>query len=101
MLSTFNVKALTQSMSTKETFDNNVVDALTKLAEDVIDDVVMLACKMAKHRGSRTLDRGDIRFAFEKRFKLRVPTKMHGLKEGSVTVLPQPVASTANYKSCL
>ena len=88
-------------MSTKETFDNNVVDALTKLAEDVIDDVVMLACKMAKHRGSRTLDRGDIRFAFEKRFKLRVPTKMHGLKEGGVTVLPQPVASTANYKSCL
>ncbi len=88
-------------MTSKETFDNNVVDALTKLAEDVIDDVVMLACKMAKHRGSRTLEKGDIRFSFEKRFKLKVPTKLHGLKEGGVTVLPQPVASTANYKANL
>ena len=62
--------------------------ALTQLTEDVIEEVVAFACKMAKHRGARTLDKGDIKFAFEKRFKLKMPQKLHDQKQGSVAVLP-------------
>jgi len=58
------------------------------LAEDVVDDVVHLACKLAKHRGSRTLERNDIKFAFEKRFKLKIPSRITGAKESGMTVLP-------------
>jgi transcription initiation factor TFIID subunit TAF12 len=65
----------------------------------VVDDVVQLACRLAKHRGSRTLERNDIKFAFEKRFKLKIPSKMSGLKDSGVAVLPQPVLSTQNYKT--
>ena len=56
---------------------------------------------MAKHRGSRTLDKGDIKFAFEKRFKLKIPQKLHEHKQGMVAVLPQPISSTQNYKTNL
>ena len=43
------------------------------LADDIIDDVVEFACKLARHRGSNTLARGDVKLAFEKRFKVKVP----------------------------
>ena len=42
---------------------------------------------MAKHRGSQTLEKQDVKFAFEKRFKLKLPQKLHGLKENGVAVI--------------
>ena len=44
--------------------------ALSVLAEDILDDVVEFACRMAKHRGSQVLHRNDVRLAFEKRLKV-------------------------------
>lgn len=71
-------------MTKKETLDERVSNAISLLAEDVIEEVVVLACKMAKHRGSRTLQKGDIRFAFEKRFNVKTPVKLHGLSDSTI-----------------
>ena len=60
-----------------------------------------MACKLAKHRGSRTLERNDIKFAFEKRFKLKIPTKIGGMKDSGLHTLPQLPVSTQNYKTHL
>ena len=88
-MSTVNVKALCTTLTKKEQLDDRVAQALSQLGEDVVDDVVELACRLAKHRGSRTLERNDIKFAFEKRFKLKIPTKVSGSKESGLASLPQ------------
>lgn len=94
--------------------------ALSKLAETVIDDVIDFACRLAKHRGSNSLHRNDIRLAFEKRLKVRIPLKtqvpnqqnsaananhqsgMAATASANLPVsLPTPTVSTANYKSNL
>ena len=54
----------------KEELNDKVEKALCVLAEDILDDVVEFACKMAKHRGSQVLHRNDVRLAFEKRLKV-------------------------------
>ena len=55
--------------------DERVERALGRLLEDSVDDVVEFACRLAKHRGSRTLHRNDVRIAFEKRLKVKVPIR--------------------------
>lgn len=64
-----------QTLTKKETLDERVERALSVLAEDIVDDVVDFACRLAKHRGSNSLQRHDVRLAFEKRLKVRVPIK--------------------------
>lgn len=94
-----NIKQLCFNLSKKETLDDRVATALTQLAEDVIEDVVLLACKLAKHRGSNNLEKSDIKFAFEKQFKVKVPSRL--VKESNAPVLPIMLVSTANYKANL
>ena len=67
-----NIRALTQTLTKKETLDSKVEQALQKIAVDILDEVVDLGCRLANHRGSRTLHRNDLRVAFEKRLKHRV-----------------------------
>lgn len=70
-----NLKVLMSTLTKKETLDEKVERALTLVAEDVLDEVIDFACRLSKHRGSKSLHRNDIRLAFEKRLKVRVPTK--------------------------
>ena len=70
-----NLKAMTQTLTKKETLDDRVEKALCVLADDVLTDVIDFACRLAKHRGSKALHRNDIRVAFEKRFKVKLATK--------------------------
>lgn len=122
LLIPLNLKAMTHTLTKKETLDDKVERALCTLAEDIVDDVIDFACRLAKHRGSNTLERHDVRLAFEKRLKVRVPvktqTQLSGaggvsaastiVNSGAVTasanlpavISPTPV-STANYKSSL
>ena len=65
-------------MSKKEGLDDKVQKALSQICEDMLDDVIQFACKLAKHRKSRSIEKQDIKFAFERRIKMKVPTKMHG-----------------------
>ena len=67
-----NLKALTNSLTKKESLDEKVEKALMQVTEDVLDDVLDLACRLAKHRGSLALHRNDIKIAFEKRLKVRI-----------------------------
>ena len=113
---------MTATLTKKETLDDKVERALCTLAEDIVDDVIDFACRLAKHRGSNSLQRHDVRLAFEKRLKVRVPVKiqpqLNGLAQtttastlvnsAAVTasanlpsvITAQPI-STANYKSNL
>ena len=77
MLLPINLKAMTSTLTKKEELNEKTEKALSGLAEEIVDDVVEFACRMAKHRGSNVLKREDIRLAFEKRYKVKVPTKMH------------------------
>ncbi len=70
-----NLKAMTKTLTKRETLDDKVERALCTLAEDIVDDVIDFACRLAKHRGSQSLQRNDVRLAFEKRLKVRVPVK--------------------------
>ena len=70
VLQPVNLKAMTSTLSKKEEMNDKVEKALCVLAEDILDDVVEFACKMAKHRGSQVLHRNDVRLAFEKRLKV-------------------------------
>lgn len=71
----------------------------------MLEDVIEFACKLAKHRGSQLLARDDIKLAINKRYKLKVPTKLHSDASSSANaqlpVLPQIPVSTANYKANL
>jgi len=75
VLPPINLKAMTQTLTKKENLDEKVERALGLLAEDIVDDVIDFACRLAKHRGSNSLQRHDVRLAFEKRLKVRVPIK--------------------------
>ena len=66
---------MTETLTKKETLDSKVDRALDSLADGLLDDVIDFACRLAKHRGSNSLHRNDIRLAFEKRLKVRVPTR--------------------------
>ena len=69
------MRAMTETLTKKETLDGKVNRALDSLADGLLDDVIDFACRLAKHRGSNSLHRNDIRLAFEKRLKVRVPTR--------------------------
>ena len=105
MLLTVNLKALTSSLTKKEQLDDKVERALAVLADEMLEDVIEFACKLAKHRGSQLLARNDVKMAIEKRCKIKVPSKLHsdGVSStpGMPTVLPQNPVSTANYKANL
>jgi transcription initiation factor TFIID subunit TAF12 len=78
------------------------------LADEMLEDVIEFACKLAKHRGSQLLARNDVKLAIEKRYKLKVPTKLHADAVSSssaatqpIPVFPQGTVSTANYRANL
>jgi hypothetical protein len=106
VLLSVNLKALTSTLSRKEQLDEKVERALSVLADEMLEDVIEFACKLAKHRGSQLLARDDVKLAISKRYKLKVPTKLHletvsGSSNPQLPVLPQNPVSTANYKSNL
>ena len=101
VLPSVNIKALTASITKKEVLDERVQASLAALADEIIDDVVEFACKLAKHRGSNTLQRDDVKLAFEKRFKLKMPTRLHAPAINQMSVIPKPLSSTSNYKQNL
>ena len=105
---------MTTTLTKREELDSKAEKALSILAEDLVDDVVEFACKMAKQRGSPVLHRSDVRLAFEKRLKIKVPTKMHQVTAssaaqtssaarpvGQVAMLPSQPVSTKNYMNNL
>ena len=50
----------------RDALDDNIVNALSVLAEDIVDNVVEYSCLYAKHRNSDTLEKQDITFTVQK-----------------------------------
>ena len=86
-----NLKALTSTISKKEQLDEKVERALSVLADEMLEDVIEFACKLAKHSGSQLLARNDVKLAIEKRFKIKVPVKLHQEALSNSTNPPIPV----------
>ena len=85
--------------------------------------MIDFACRLAKHRGKQSLHRNDVRLAFEKRLKVKVPAKISAAPNRSAQnnavgaassnvggsaasanlppLIPTPHLSTSNYKSSL
>ena len=75
LLSPLDIRALTQNLSTKEVLDPQVEKILALLADDFVQNVSEFACKLAKHRGSDTLEKVDMKFAIEKLYNIPTPIK--------------------------
>lgn len=88
---TVNLKALTSTLTKKEQLDDKVERALSVLADEMLEDVIEFACKLAKHRGSQLLARNDVKLAIEKRYKIKVPTKLHVDSVPSSNAANQPI----------
>ena len=71
------------------------------MVDDALSEVLDLACRLAKHRGSKNLGRNDVRIAFEKRLKMRVPFRPPQAPGPSSQMLPLPasVAVSNNLQS--
>lgn len=55
--------------------DPNVEKILAHMAEEFVENVSEFACKLAKHRGSDTLEKCDMKFAIEKLYNIPIPYK--------------------------
>ena len=50
----------------RDALDEQVIQKLSCLAEDMVDNIVDFSCMYAKHRNSDTLDKQDVAFAVQK-----------------------------------
>jgi len=55
--------------------DSQVEKILAIKADEFIKNSAEFACKLAKHRGSDTLDKHDVKFAIERLYNLQIPQK--------------------------
>ncbi|KAL1461172.1 hypothetical protein WDU94_013097 [Cyamophila willieti] len=53
--------------------DDEVYDTFSEIANDFVDNIVLKACQLAKHRGSTTLDPKDIQFVLAKDWNINIP----------------------------
>lgn len=64
------IKNLTSSISSKDNMDSQVEKILAIMADEFIKNSAEFACKLAKHRGSDTLDKHDVKFAIERLYNM-------------------------------
>lgn len=55
--------------------DSQVEKILATMADEFIKNTAEFACKLAKHRGSDTLEKDDVKFAIERLYSLQIPQK--------------------------
>ncbi|XP_053208393.1 transcription initiation factor TFIID subunit 12-like [Panonychus citri] len=67
------LQELVNEIDPREQLDEEVEDLLLNIADDFVDNVVTNACKLAKHRGSKTLEVKDVQLTLEKDWNLFIP----------------------------
>lgn len=67
------LQELVNEIDPREQLDEEVEDLLLNIADDFIDNVVTNACKLAKHRGAKTLEVKDVQLILEKEWNLFIP----------------------------
>ncbi|KAB7504984.1 Transcription initiation factor TFIID subunit 12 [Armadillidium nasatum] len=64
---------LVREVDPNEQLDEDVEELLMSIADDFIESTVNAACRLAKHRGSRTLEVKDIQMYLEKNWHMWIP----------------------------
>ena len=69
------------------------------MADDFVDDLITAACRLAKLRGSATLDIRDLQLVLERQYNIRVP----GFSSDEIRTVrrPQPAAGWAQKMSAV
>lgn len=67
------VKELIASIDPSVEVEPEVEDFLLEMADEFVDSVTHFACRVAKHRGSDTLDVKDLQLHLERNHNIRVP----------------------------
>lgn len=73
LLSKRKLEELVKQIDPDEKLDPEVEESVLELVDEFIDTVVTYACKMAKLRGSDTLDIKDMQIILERNWNIRVP----------------------------
>ena len=103
LVDSIDIKKLTQRISSKDNLDTQVEKILAVMADDFIKNTAEFACKLAKYRGSDTLDKDDVKFAIERHYNIQMPLKPAGSDKPLLSTLPPSTqtVSTSNYKQNL
>ncbi|XP_018022889.1 transcription initiation factor TFIID subunit 12 [Hyalella azteca] len=64
---------LVREVDPNEQLDEEVEEALLAIADDFIESSVNAACRLAKHRGARTLDVRDLHMYLERSWHMWIP----------------------------
>jgi len=67
------IKDLVASIDPNVKIDSDVEDILLRMADEFIDSVINFSCRLAKHRGSDTLDVKDLQLHLERNHNIRIP----------------------------
>ncbi|KAG8884400.1 Transcription initiation factor TFIID subunit 12 [Tulasnella sp. 331] len=67
------IKDLVASIDPNVKIDPDVEDILLQMADEFIDSVTNFSCRLAKHRGSDTLDVKDLQLHLERNHNIRIP----------------------------
>ncbi|CAZ85918.1 unnamed protein product [Tuber melanosporum] len=73
LLSKRKLEELVKQIDPEERLDPDVEEAILELVDEFIDSIATSACKMAKLRGSDTLDLKDVQIILERNWNIRIP----------------------------
>ncbi|KAI5820227.1 transcription initiation factor TFIID subunit A-domain-containing protein [Pyronema omphalodes] len=73
LLSKRKLEELVKQIDPDERLDPDVEECILELVDEFIDTITSTACKMAKLRGSDTLDIKDIQIILERNWNIRIP----------------------------
>ncbi|KAF3912932.1 hypothetical protein AA313_de0209648 [Arthrobotrys entomopaga] len=73
LLSKRKLQELVRQIDPEESLSPEVEESVLELTDDFVDSLLTYACRMAKHRGSDTLDIRDIQMTLERNWNIRIP----------------------------
>ncbi|KAJ3029053.1 UNVERIFIED_CONTAM: hypothetical protein HDU68_000266 [Siphonaria sp. JEL0065] len=67
------IRKLASLVDPREKLDADVEMMIADMAADFVKDATAQACKLARHRGSDTIDMEDVMLPIDMKWKIRVP----------------------------